>query len=190
MVALVEAAFRRAWLEVKFSGGETIRVNLGPEPVKVGDDKSCTVWARGAAAVALRYWVRDNRVVCHDVTAGTGEAVVANGDERRAGAVVVTVRTATGGSAPSPAPRPKPQAAREVLELPPPEPPTPPRPAATRPAVAPVPPPVRTAAPPPPPKPVPPPPSKPVAKAAFVCGECGSGFDKKVAVCPNCGAMS
>ncbi len=33
MVALVEVAFRRAFLEVRFGGGEQITVNFGPEPV-------------------------------------------------------------------------------------------------------------------------------------------------------------
>ncbi len=47
MVAVVEAAFRRAWLEVRYGEREMITVNLGPEPVKVGGDaKACTVWAR------------------------------------------------------------------------------------------------------------------------------------------------
>ena len=58
MVALVEAAFRRAWLEVRFGARETITVTLGAEPVKIGNDaKACTVWARGAAPVALRFFV-------------------------------------------------------------------------------------------------------------------------------------
>jgi hypothetical protein len=65
MVAAVEAAFRRAWLEVRFGGREVITVNLGPEPVKVGGDaRACTVWARGAEPVALRYWIRVGKVYC------------------------------------------------------------------------------------------------------------------------------
>src|SRR5262249_11497493 len=45
MVALAELAFRRAWLEVCYGGKETVRINLGPEPVKVGgDSRACTVW--------------------------------------------------------------------------------------------------------------------------------------------------
>ena len=47
MVAVVEAAFRRAWLEVRYGDREVVTVNLGAEPVKVGgDSKLCTVWAR------------------------------------------------------------------------------------------------------------------------------------------------
>ncbi len=100
MVALAESAFRRAWLEVKFSGGETISVNLGPEPVKVGSDaKMCTVWARGAAALALRYFVRDGKVVCDD-TVQQRETIVGNGFVREVGTIRLTVHTSS-GTAPS-----------------------------------------------------------------------------------------
>ena len=69
MVALVEAAFRSAWLEVRYGARETIAVNLGTEPVKIGgDNRACTVWARGAAPVALRYFIRGGQVVCEDAT--------------------------------------------------------------------------------------------------------------------------
>jgi hypothetical protein len=93
MVALVEAAFRSAWLEVRFGARETIAVNLGPEPVKIGsDNRACTVWARGAAPIALRYFIRSGRVVCED-TPNRSEAIVRNGDARQVGNVTVTVRT-------------------------------------------------------------------------------------------------
>ena len=109
MVAIVETAFRRAWLEVRFSEREVITVNLGPEPVKVGGDaRLCTVWARGAADVALRYWVRDGKVHCEEVPTKR-EATVGNGDSRAAGNVTVVVRTANtpgGAKGGSPPPRP------------------------------------------------------------------------------------
>ena len=111
MVAMVEAAFRRAWLEVRFSEREAITVNLGPEPVKVGGDaRACTVWARAAEPIALRYWIRDGKVHCEDVPAKR-ELPVADGDSRSAGNVVVVVRTASApaGSPPAVAPlRPHP----------------------------------------------------------------------------------
>jgi hypothetical protein len=124
MVAVVEAAFRRAWLEVRFGGREVITVNLGPEPVKVGGDaRACTVWARGAEPVALRYWIRDGQVYCEDVPARR-ESAAADGDTRAAGNVTVVVRTALGGgvarvadaprapaSVPPAAPQPAPQVA-------------------------------------------------------------------------------
>jgi hypothetical protein len=96
MVAVAETAFRRAWLEVRYGGREKITVTLGPEPVKVGSDaKACTVWARGAPPVAMRFFVRDGQVVCDDLAAGR-ELVVGDGFEKEVGTLVVTVRT--GGS--------------------------------------------------------------------------------------------
>ena len=97
MVAVVEAAFRRAWLEVRYGPREVVTVNLGAEPVKVGSDaRACTVWARGAPEVALRYFIRDGKVICTDVPSRT-EEVVRDGDTREAGNVTVVVRTGSGG---------------------------------------------------------------------------------------------
>ncbi|MDY3559518.1 hypothetical protein R5W23_000511 [Gemmata sp. JC673] len=126
MVAVVEAAFRSAWLEVRFSEREAITVNLGAEPVKVGGDaRACTVWARGAADVALRYWIRDGKVFCEDVPARR-EAPVSAGDTRLAGAVTVVVRTGAGAvttPAPAPAPVPVPPPIAPSPAPPPPAPP-------------------------------------------------------------------
>ena len=135
MVAVVEVAFRRAWLEVRFSEREVITVNLGPEPVKVGGDaRACTVWARGAPEVALRYWIRDGKVHCEEVPTKR-EAAVADGDTRTAGNVTVVVRT--GGAANAP-----PLAASRAPAMPPPL-PVPAKP----PAAPPVPPPIPAPAP-------------------------------------------
>jgi hypothetical protein len=96
MVALVEVAFRKAWLEVRYGPRETIAVNLGPEPIRVGGDaKACTVFARGAAPLALRFWVRAGKVVCDDAVAGRTEELV-NGASRRVGNLEVVVRTGAG----------------------------------------------------------------------------------------------
>ncbi len=93
MVAIVEAAFRRVWLEVRYGEREIIAVNLGPEPVKIGGDaRACTIWARGASDVALRYFVRDGRVICEDATTRR-ESIVGNGDTRSVGTVKLTVHT-------------------------------------------------------------------------------------------------
>jgi hypothetical protein len=106
MVAIVEAAFRRVWLEVRYGERETIVVNLGPEPVKIGGDaRACTIWARGAVAMALRYFVRNGAVICEDAPSRS-ETVVGNGDTRTIGAVTLTVRTGAGLPA-SPRPAPK-----------------------------------------------------------------------------------
>jgi hypothetical protein len=108
MVAVVEAAFRRAWLEVKYGPRETVTVNLGAEPVKIGGDaRACTVWARGAADVALRYFLRDGQVICTDVPARS-EAPVGDGDTREVGKVTVVVRTGTSSAPVAPARRPAP----------------------------------------------------------------------------------
>jgi hypothetical protein len=98
MVALVEAAFRKAWLEVKLGPRETITVNLGPEPVKIGSDsKNCTVWAKGAAPVALRYFVRNGQVICHDVP-GNVETTSKSGETRKVGPLELTVMTGKGNA--------------------------------------------------------------------------------------------
>ena len=106
MMAIVEAAFRRVWLEVRYGERETITVNLGPEPVKIGGDaRACTVWARGAVDVALRYFVRDGRVICEDAPT-RNESIVGNGDTRTVGTVTLIVHTGTAGSAARTIPRP------------------------------------------------------------------------------------
>jgi hypothetical protein len=163
MVAVVEAAFRRAWLEVRFGSRETIRVNLGPEPVKVGGDaRACTVWARGAPPVALRFFVRDGRVVCENVPERQ-ETLICDGQTRVVGNVTLTVRTGSlPGVTPPPAgSRPQPPSSGDT-----------PSPPAARPATAPpaaVPPPSSvpdwfddgSPVPPAPPPSAPPPPARP-----------------------------
>jgi hypothetical protein len=123
MVAFVEAAFRSAWLEVRYGARETITVNLGPEPVKIGgDNRACTVWARGAAPVALRYFIRSGQVMCED-TPNRAEAVVRNGDAREVGNVTVTVRTgssATSAGTTAPKPSAAPPLKRSAAPAPPP----------------------------------------------------------------------
>ena len=178
MVAVVEAAFRRAWLEVRYGPREVVTVNLGAEPVKVGgDSRACTVWARGAPEVALRYFIRDGQVICTDVPARS-ESAVADGDTRAAGNVTVVVRTGS-GTAPAarparpPAPRAKPAPAPRALDLDDddglPMPISDPLPPPVRPAPAAAPPP-RPAA---PPRPVSPPAVKPTAKDPDACPSCG-----------------
>ena len=108
MVAVVEAAFRRAWLEVRYGARETITVTLGPEPVKIGGDaKLCTVWARGAAPLALRFFVRDGNVICDDAVMKR-EGAVLEGFSKEVGNVTVTVRTGSGATTAMPLPPPPP----------------------------------------------------------------------------------
>ncbi|QJW96779.1 vWA domain-containing protein [Frigoriglobus tundricola] len=122
MVAVVEAAFRRAWLEVRYGPREVVTVNLGAEPVKVGGDaRVCTVWARGAPGVALRYFIRNGQVICTDVPARS-ESAVTDGDTRAAGNVTVVVRTGSGSPAPVPDRRPAPPPAPRAKPAPAPQP--------------------------------------------------------------------
>jgi Mg-chelatase subunit ChlD len=204
MVAVAETAFRRAWLEVRYGGREKITVTLGSEPVKVGSDaKACTVWARGAPPVAMRFFVRDGRVICDDLTAGR-ESAVGDGFEKEVGTLTVTVRTGSGGS-PAPAPerrerpiaKPKKEAAPLSLDdddfnlpmpapsaapaAPParPAPANPPRPASTPPK-PPVPSGTRPPVPPSPKSPAPKPVIPPVAPAI-------KSTAKNPDACPGCG---
>jgi hypothetical protein len=95
MVAVVEAAFRRAWLEIRYGPREMVTVNLGAEPIKIGSDaRVCTVWARGAAKIALRYFIRDGQIICTDVP-NQQEYEVRDGDTRVAGNVTIVVHTGT-----------------------------------------------------------------------------------------------
>jgi hypothetical protein len=93
MVAAVEAMFRDAVLEVRFSGGETIEVNLGPEWVKAGgDDRQCAIWIRGADPVALRFCMRDGQVVCDERSLGK-ERILGNGARLKVNQVEMIVRS-------------------------------------------------------------------------------------------------
>jgi hypothetical protein len=165
MVAVAETAFRRAWLEVRYGDREKITVTLGPEPVKVGSDaKACTVWARGAAAVALRFFVRDGKVMCDDTVMGR-ETAVGDGFAKEVGTLTVTVRTGSGTPAPAPPPpRPKATAKPAAMsldddgfDLP--------MPVAASPPPAPVPPPIPPPVPPRAPAAPPKPPAPPVRPA-------------------------
>ena len=197
MVAVIEAAFRRAWLEVSYGPRETVTVNLGAEPVKIGGDaRACTVWARGAPEVALRYFLRDGQVICTDVP-NRDEFPVRDGDSRAVGNVTVVVRTGSGTApsapeprrAPPPVPKARPAAPPPVPAarandsvpdiddlLPMPVPPAAPPPAPPRPAPSAPKPPVPGAAKPPAPKPPAPPTAAPAIKPARdpdACPQCG-----------------
>jgi hypothetical protein len=120
MVAFVELAFRRAWLEVRYGGSEVFTVNLGPEPIKVGSDaRRCAVYARNSAPVACRFWLDHGKVFCEDVAASRTAEIVP-GDSRAVGAVSLTVRTSA-GDAPT-------GSVQQVRKAPPP----PPTPSATK----------------------------------------------------------
>jgi hypothetical protein len=84
-------------LEIRYHSGEVVTVNLGPEPIKIGCDRSCTVVARGAAPVAMRYSVREGKVIYED--SGSQQAFEAVPDQPRTlGGLTLTVHTATPGA--------------------------------------------------------------------------------------------
>jgi hypothetical protein len=169
----------------------------------VGSDaKACTVWARGAPPVALRFFVRDGKVICDDPVSGR-ESAVSDGFEKEVGTLSVTVRTGSGAAPAQPPRREKPapakvRPAKPVKEAAPlsldddddgfdlPMPPPPPAtPQAAKPAPAPPKPPVPTGARPPVPQAKPPaltpaiPPVTPAIKSTA----------KNPDACPGCGRV-
>jgi Ca-activated chloride channel family protein len=93
MLALVEAAFRQAWLEVHYGGKEVVTVSLGNKPVKIGSDsRACQVYARGARPLACQYSLADGQIVYVDFATEKSASVQA-GDEREVGGVRVIVRS-------------------------------------------------------------------------------------------------
>jgi Ca-activated chloride channel family protein len=92
MIALVEAVFRTLWLEVRYGQKEVVSVSLGATPVRIGgDNRVCTIYARGARPIAAEYKVVEGRVVCVDY-ATEKTSIVDPGDQRTIGHVTVTVR--------------------------------------------------------------------------------------------------
>ncbi len=128
MLALVEAAFRQAWLEVHYGGKEVVTVSLGTTPVKIGsDNRACQVYARGARPLACQYTFADGQVVCVDF-ATEKSTHVEPGYEQDIGGVRVVVRGShqlgavapTGpGQAMKVAPPPAPKVARPSAAPPP-----------------------------------------------------------------------
>jgi hypothetical protein len=149
MVAWAEQLFRRAWLEIR-NGPELRTVNLGPEPVSLGSDaRLCTVYARGTAPVAFRYWLDHGQVLCEDV-AQKQRRELRPGEELHVGPLAVKVCTGVSTTAAAPA----------VKIAPPP----PPKPGgAAKPAAAVVAPPAAPAATPAVPAPAPAPAARPAA---------------------------
>jgi hypothetical protein len=194
MVAWAERLFRKAWLEVRYGGGEKRDVNLGATAVSIGSDAQLsTVYVGGVPPVAFRYRFEGGRVMCEDATNGHAREMKP-GETQAVGRVTVVVCTADTSVAPAEpddavlalpdevAPLPKQPSAEVVTAV---------RPKAPEPVSVPAPPPIaaqRPVAPPPvipsstvappviaPPKPVPPPApvvSKPVT-SEDACPGCG-----------------
>lgn len=93
MIILAETMFREAWLEISYGPKEIRTVSLGLEPVSIGSDHACTVYARDVPAVAFRYKLEQGRIVCEDVASGN-TASVAPGDRKAIGNITVSVHAA------------------------------------------------------------------------------------------------
>lgn len=129
MLALVEAAFRQAWLEVHYGGKEVITVSLGATPVKIGsDNRACQVYARGARPLACQYSLADGQITFVDF-ATEKSTPIQPGDEREVGGVRVIVRGSqqtdgqigdgSPGAMPKIAPPPAPKTTRPSIAPPP-----------------------------------------------------------------------
>jgi hypothetical protein len=94
MIALAELVFRRWWLEVSFSPREVRTVTLGAVPISVGgNERRVSVFVPGAAPIAFRFSVDQDRVLCEDPVAKT-TTEIHPGDQRMLGKVRVTLCSA------------------------------------------------------------------------------------------------
>lgn len=129
VVALIEAAFREAWLEMRYGSRETRTVNLGTQPIQIGGASYCTIWTPHSQPVALTFWIDNGRVTRHDVPANL-KHVVDTGHRDQVGSLEIVVRTgrqAMAGKTLPPVPPPPPPPLRKA----PPPPPDPPPPTGT-----------------------------------------------------------
>jgi hypothetical protein len=122
MVALVEAVSREAWLEIQYGPNETRTVSLGRQPITIGGNQDlCTIYARDAPAVALRYVLQNGRISCEDTIASSSSEVLP-GDCRTTGSVTVVVRaskaTSSEASTSADGPPPIPRTSRSKAEKP------------------------------------------------------------------------
>jgi hypothetical protein len=67
MIAVADALFREAWLEVRYGPRDARTVTLGAEPVRVGSDTGkCDIYAPNIPAIAFSYRFENGQVLCHD----------------------------------------------------------------------------------------------------------------------------
>jgi hypothetical protein len=93
-IAFIEAAFRQGWLEVQYSPREVRTVNLGTESVSIGSDaKACTIYARNAPPVALRFRLDRGQILCEDLPTGAIRQLQP-GDSQQVGNLTVVARAA------------------------------------------------------------------------------------------------
>ncbi len=126
MIAWVEYAYRRYYLEVTFGPGERRNVNLGDAPVSIGSNsKVCAVWLPQAMPIDCTFLLRDQTLQFTDASTGQME-VVTPGFHRRIDTVDIAVRAAneSEANATNPLPTPPSMPAPQVgsWKKPPPEP--------------------------------------------------------------------
>ena len=107
-IALVEAASRNAWLEIRYGEKETVNVNLGSQSVRIGGDaRRCAVWALGTDPVVCEYTFQDGKVLCTDVK-GERTQELPLGATRVVGNLTIAVCGGEGVASPAEAPPPPP----------------------------------------------------------------------------------
>jgi len=96
MIVLLEISVTKAWLEIHYGPGETRRINLGQEAVRIGSDReACDVFAIGVAPVALSYRVDQGQILCEETATGLKTVVQAD-DQRKVGHIMLSVHTDSG----------------------------------------------------------------------------------------------
>ena len=100
MVAVVEAVFREAWLEIHYGPGERKAFSLGKRPVTIGSGPDCTVYVARAPSRALRYTLEGGRILCAKGESPEATAVTPGQSEMVGSVRVVVCAARTRKSAP------------------------------------------------------------------------------------------
>jgi hypothetical protein len=94
VIAISEALFREAWLEIHYGPRESRNVNLGSKAIQIGSDSNvCDVFVRGALPIAYIYALSQKRITCTDVATGR-MSYPAPGSSQTVGTVSIVVRGA------------------------------------------------------------------------------------------------
>jgi Ca-activated chloride channel family protein len=104
MIILVEAAFRQAWLVVKWSANEQKTLSLGSDPILLGCADKAHIYLRqdqGYAPITAKVYVDKNKIFMqYESEYGEKKGMkkltheLENGDKRKLGSVSLEVKTA------------------------------------------------------------------------------------------------
>lgn len=104
MIIIVEAAFRKAWLVVKWSANEEKTISLGSDPILLGYSDQSHIYLRqdqGYAPVTAKIYVDKNKIFLqYDPEYGEKKGMkkltheLDHGDKRKLGSVSLEVQTA------------------------------------------------------------------------------------------------